>query len=171
MDIRVFESIGDDGDIEFSLFYIEDGVADTVEADGAFFYHEVAEFFGEFETEFPAAVEVFALEAGGGRVDVTLDDMAVEPAVHDHASFEVDEVAGLPLAEVALFQGFFDGGHAVEVVLLFFDGEADPIMGDALVDLELVGDGGCYPECLVGAFAFYGVDPAEGFDDAGKHGR
>jgi hypothetical protein len=135
MDIRVFEGIGDDGDIEPGLFYIEDGEADTVEADGAFFYHEMAEFLWEFETEFPAAVEVFSVEAGGGRVDVSLDDMAVEPAVHDHTSFEVDEVAGLPLAKVALFEGFFDGGHAVEIVFLFFHGEADAVMGDALIYL------------------------------------
>ena len=46
---------------------------------------------------------------------MTLDDMAVEAAVHDQASFQVDEVAGLPGAEVGLFEGFFDGGHAVEV--------------------------------------------------------
>jgi hypothetical protein len=66
---------------------------------------------------------------------VTLDDMAVEPAVHDEASFEVDEIAGLPVAEVAFFEGFFYGGDAVEVVLLFFHGETDAVMGDALIDL------------------------------------
>ena len=167
----MFESIGDDGDIEPGLLYVEDGEADAVEADGAFFYHEVAEFLGEFEAELPAAVEVFAIEAGSGCVDVSLDDMAVEAAVHDQASFEVDEIAGLPLAEAAFFEGFFDGRYAVEIVFLFFHGEADAVMGDALVDFEFVGDGRCYPECLVGAFAFYGVDPAEGFDDTGKHGR
>jgi hypothetical protein len=135
MDVRVFERIGDDGDIEFGLFYIEDGKAGTVEADGAFFDHEMAEFLWKFEAEFPAAVEVFSVEAGGGRVDMSLDDMAVEPAVHDHTSFEVDEVAGLPIAEAAFFEGFFDGRHAVEIVFLFFHGEADAVMGDALIDL------------------------------------
>jgi hypothetical protein len=44
-------------------------------------------------------------------------------------------------------------------------------VGNALIDLELMGYGGGYPECLVGAFAFYGVDPTEGFDDTGEHGR
>jgi alginate O-acetyltransferase complex protein AlgI len=103
LDIGVFEGIGDDGDIEFRFFYIENGQAGAVEADGAFFDDEVAEFFGEFEPEFPAAVEVFAFEADGGGVDVSLDDVAVEAAVHDQASFEVDEVAGLPVAEAGLF--------------------------------------------------------------------
>ena len=165
------ECIGNDGDVEPGLLYVEDGEADAVEADGAFFDHEPAEFFGEFETELPASVEVFAIEADSGCVDVSLDDMAVEPAIHDQASFEVDEIAGLPLAEVAFFEGFFDGCDAVEVVLLFFHGEADAVVGDALIDFELVGDGGGYPECLIGAFAFDGVDPAKGFDDASEHGR
>ena len=167
----MFESIGDDGDIEPGLLYVEDGKADTVEADGPFFDQEPAELLREFETELPTAVEVFAIEAGSGCVDVSLDDMPVEPAVHDHASFEIDEIAGLPLAEVALFEGFFDGRYAVEVVFLFFHGKADAVMGDALINFEQVRDRGCYPECLVGTFAFYGVDPAEGFDDAGEHGR
>jgi len=109
----VFEGIGDDGDVEFCLFDIENGQAGAVEADGAFFYDEVAEFFGEFEAEFPAAVELAAFEAGGGGVDVSLDDVAVEPAVHGHASFEVDQVAGLPAVEISFCEGLFDGGNAV----------------------------------------------------------
>ena len=167
----MFEGIGDDGDIEPGLLYVEDSEADAVEADRAFFYHEPAEFFGEFETELPTALEVFTVQAGSGCIDMALDDMAVEPAVHDEASFEVDQVAGLPMTEVALFQGFFDGCDAVEVVLLFFYSEADAVMGNALIDLEFVGDRRCYPECLVGAFAFNGVDPAEGLDNACEHGR
>ena len=49
LDVRVVEGIGNDGDIEPGLFYVEDGEADAIEADGAFFYHEPADFFGEFE--------------------------------------------------------------------------------------------------------------------------
>ena len=53
MDIRVFESIGDDGDIEPGLLYVEDGKADAVEADGPFFDHEPAELLREFEMNLP----------------------------------------------------------------------------------------------------------------------
>jgi hypothetical protein len=94
----------------------------------------VAEFFWEFEAIFPAAVLVCAFEAGGGGVDMSLDDMAVEPAVHDHTSFEVDEVAGLPGAQIGLYEGFFDGCDAVEVVFYFFHGKAYAAMGEALID-------------------------------------
>jgi len=133
--ISVFECVRDDGDVEFCLFDVEYGEADAVEANGAFFNDQMAEFFGEFEAELPATVLIVAFEAGGGGVDMSLDDVAVEAAVHDHASFEVNEVAGLPGAEVGLFEGFFDGGDAVEVAVDFFDGEADAVVGKGLVDL------------------------------------
>jgi hypothetical protein len=131
----VFEGIGDDGDIEPGLLYVKYGEAYAIEADGAFFYDEVVEFPGKFEAKFPTAIEFFAVYAVGCCVDMALNDMAVEAAVHDEASFEVDGIAGLPMAEVAFFEGFFDGGDAVEIVLLFFDREANAVMGDALIDL------------------------------------
>ena len=165
----MFVGVGDDGDIEPGSLHVEDGEADAVEADGAFFDDEVAEFLGEFEAEFPAAVEFFAFGADGGGVDVTLNDMAVESAVHEEASFQVDEVAGFPVAQIGLFQGFPDGGHAVEIVFELFDGEADAVVGDALVYFEFAREGGGDPECLIGAVGLDGFDFAEGFDDAGKH--
>jgi len=140
-DIGVFEGIGDDGDVEFCLFDIENGQAGAVEADGAFFDDEVAEFFGEFEAIFPAAVEVAAFETNGGGVDVPLDDVPVEATVHHEASFEVDEASGLPVAEIGLFKGLFYGCDAVEVVLYFFDSKANAVMGYALVNGQLLRNG------------------------------
>ena len=125
----MLKGIGDDGDVEAVFFDVEDREAGAVEADGAFFDDEVAEFFGEFEAIFPAAVEVAPLETEGSGVYVSLDDVPVEAAVHDEASFQVDEVSGLPVAEIGLFECFFDGGDAVEVVFCFFDGETNAVMG------------------------------------------
>jgi small subunit ribosomal protein S21 len=76
---------------------------------------------------------------------------------------------GCQSPRLVFFEGFFDGGDAVEVVFYFFDGEADAVMGYALVDGQF-GKGGSYPECLVGALGVDGMDGAEGFDDSGKHG-
>jgi len=131
----MFESVGDDGDVKFGFFDVKDGEADAVEADGTFFDDQVSELFGEFETVFPTAVLIGAFEAGGGGVDVPLDDMAIEAAIHDHTSFEVDEVSGLPGAEIGFFEGFFDGGDAVKRAVRFFYGEADAVVGKALVYL------------------------------------
>ncbi len=187
-DIGVLKGVRDDGDVEGGSGNIKDGEADAVEADGAFFYDEMAKGFGEFEPEFPAAVEFPAFRADGGGVGMSLDDMAVEAAVHFQASFQVDEIARLPVVEVGLGEGLFDGGDAVTAggggfggsgtgwVRAgygwdddLFDGEADAVMGDALVDLKFLGDRGFYPKCFIGAFGFDGYYFSERFDNSGKH--
>jgi len=164
------EGVGDDGDVKPVSFDIVDGETGAVEADGAFFDDEAAELSWEFEAEFPAPFEFVAFQAGGDGIDVTLDNMAVEPAVQEHTSFEVDEVAGLPGGEVGLLEGLSDGGHAVGVFPHLLDGEAGAVVGDALVDLQLGGEGGLDPESPVGARGFNGSYRAEGFDDSGEHG-
>lgn len=113
LNICVFEGVWDDGDVEFRLFYVEYGEAGAIDADRAFFYDEVAEVFGEFEAEFPAAVAFAAFQADGGGIYVSLYDVAVETSVHDQASFQVDEVTGFPDAKAGFFEGFFDGGDPV----------------------------------------------------------
>jgi hypothetical protein len=170
LDIGVVESIGDDSDIEFCFFDIKNGQAGAIEADGAFFNHQAAEFFGEFKSEFPTAVEVMALETNGSGVDVSLDDVSVEAAIHDHASFQVDEVASLPVAEICFFKCLFDGCDAVEVILYFFNGKTGAIVGNALVYLERGDERGFNPKCLVGAVNLNGVYFSERFDNSGKHG-
>ena len=100
LDICMFEGIRDDSNVEFGSFDVEDGEADAIEANGSFFDDEVAEFLREFEAVFPTAIHVFPFEAGGGGIDMALDDVAVEATVHHHTSFEVDEVAWLPAAKV-----------------------------------------------------------------------
>jgi len=165
----VFECIGDDGDVEFCFFHIEDSEADAIETNGSFFDDEVAEFFGKFKPEFPAAVEIAAMGAGGGGIDVTLDDMSIEPTVHAETLFEVDELACLPLAKGAFFERFADSRDAVVVVADLFDCQTDPVVGEALVDGQFAGKGGSNPEGFIRAFGFDRADLSECFDDSGKH--
>jgi hypothetical protein len=131
--IRVFEGVGDDGDGEIFLFYVKEGEADAIEANGTFFDDEGGEFFGEGETEFPTACLFVSIQAGGGAIDVSLDDMAVETSIHCQASFEVDEVAGLPVAQIGLAKRFVNGGYLVDVFLYGLDGEAGAVMRDTLI--------------------------------------
>jgi hypothetical protein len=169
LDVGMLEGVGDDGDIEVGFLYVKDGQAGAVERDGAFFDNEVAEFFGELESVLPAAVERLSFGAGGGSVYMALDDMAIEAAVEGHAAFEVDEVIGLPGVKVGFIQGLEDGGYAVGIVPGFFYGQADAVVGDALVDLQLGREGGLDPEGFVGSIGLDGLDFAEGFDDSGEH--
>ena len=159
--IGMFEGIGNDGHVEPGFFYIEDGKADAVEADGAFFDDEVGEFFGKFQPELPASVHFLSFQAGGCRVYVSLDDVAIQPAVQEHTSLQVDEVACLPGFHIGLLEGFFDGCHPVEAIFYLFYGETDPVVGDALIDFKFLREGGFYPEGFVGALGGDGPDPAE----------
>ena len=135
LDVCMFKRIGDDCHVKARFFDIKDRKADAVEADGALLDHEAAELPGKFEAKFPAAPECLSFGAGGGGIDVSLDDMAVEAAVERHAAFEVHEGARLPGIKVCLPEGLFDGGHAVGIFGDFLCCEADAVMGDTLIDL------------------------------------
>lgn len=170
LDVGVPEGVGNDRDVEAGLFYVENGEAGTVQGDGTFFDHQVAEFPGKFKTKFPTSVEFHAFDTSGGGVDMALDYMSVKPAIDWHATFEVDEVAGLPGIKIGLFKRFFDSGHAVGVFADFLHSQADAVMGDALVYGEVRGERGFDPEHAVGAVGFHGFYRAECFDDSGEHG-
>ena len=168
--IGMSERIGYDGHVKAGSFYIEDGEADAVEADGAFFDDEAGEFFREFETEFPAAVQVFSFGADRGGVDVSLYDVTVEAAVHDQASFQIDQVVPLPAFQVGLLEGFLDGRDPVGAVLYLFHGETDPVVRDALIYFQLSGYGGFDPEGTISAPGCCFPDFSERFDNTCKHG-
>jgi len=135
LDIGMFESIRDNGHVKPGFFNIEDREADAIQADGALFYHEMAEFFGKFEAEFPTAVELRPVGADARGIYMTLDDMAVKATIHWQTSFQVDEVTGLPAFEVGFFQGLFDGRDPVGAIHYFLYRETDAVVGYALVDL------------------------------------
>src|SRR4051812_31027275 len=91
---------------EFIFSDVENGQADTVQADGPFFNDQGAERSGEPEPELPAAIQFFTTNAGACSVYMALNDMAIEAAVHDHTAFQVYQVACLPVTEIAFLQGF-----------------------------------------------------------------
>lgn len=128
--------IGDHRDGELIFRHVEYGEADTVEADRAFFDNEGSKGRGKAETEFPAAVAVYFADTFGGGVHMTLHDMAIEAALEGEASFEVDEVAGLPGAEIGLFQGLGDGRYAVAITYYFFHSKTNAAVRHALIDLQ-----------------------------------
>ena len=80
---------------------------------------------------------------------MSLDDMTVETTVHDQASFQVDEMAGLPVAEIGLAESLFDRGNLMNAILGRFDGETGAVVGNTLVGLQFLGNGGCDPEYFV----------------------
>jgi len=66
-------------------------------------------------------------------------------------------------------EGFGDSGNGVGAVIDSYYGEADAIVGDALVDFEVVGDRGGDGEMDIAAFVEDACDAAAVFYDASKH--
>lgn len=66
-------------------------------------------------------------------------------------------------------EGFGDSGDGVGAVIAGNYGKADAIVGDALVDFEVVGDGGGDGKMDIAAFVEDASDGAAVFYDASKH--
>src|SRR5688572_21053292 len=106
---------------KLSIGNIENGEADTVQAYRAFFNYQGAKLFGKAEPEFPAAFQRFFINANSGGVNMPLNNVAIEPAVHKHTTLNINKVAGFPMIEIAFLQGFGNSGNPVAVVLDFFN--------------------------------------------------
>jgi len=151
LNIRVFEGIRDDGYRKLIGAYIENSKTDAVEADGAFFNNQGGKLIGKAKAELPAAIQFFSLGTGGGGIYMALNNMAIEPAIHDHTAFQVYEVAFLPVPDIAFLERFGNGGNPVAVVLQGFYREAHAVMGNTLVYFQFVGEGRRDPEGFISA--------------------
>ena len=92
-----------------------------------------------FERVVVAAVGTLHGGAGGCLVHMPLHDVSVEQGVRPHAAFDVHPVARPEQAEVGFDECFVYGGHRIGVVRNGFHGQADAVVGDALVYPELFG--------------------------------
>jgi len=124
----MFEGIGNDSDRKGRLAYIEAGKTDTIDSDGSFFNNQVGEVFWKFKAIEPAAVLVFPRKAGTGRVNMSLNHVAIKASACQQTSFQVEQGSGCPLAAGSFFQGFQDGGHPVLTVLDFLYRQANSIV-------------------------------------------
>ena len=143
--VRVRSCIGNDGYLETIGSRFTDGERDPVDSDGTLINSEVSALHHftvvrVFESEIGASVCIFHVDAFCSLVHVSLYDVAVQPAVHEHRPFDVHAVSYLKQPEVGPFEGFFHGSHRIGVVLDAYDGEADTVMGNTLVDFQFIGE-------------------------------
>ncbi len=76
--------------------------------------------------------------------------MAVKAAVHHHRAFEIDEVAGLKISEIGSLEGLAYRRDFVSTVgVECNDCKTHAVVGDGLVDAELVGKRTFYSEVNV----------------------
>lgn len=94
MEVRVLPRVGNDGHGKGTLRGVYHGQTDAVHTDGAFWHSDVAAGGIVAEMKKPASIFFNDRFAGGRRIDVALYDVTVEPAVHGHASLQVDLVTG-----------------------------------------------------------------------------
>jgi hypothetical protein len=98
-----------------------------------------------------------------------LHKMPIQPAAHGKAAFQVDRLAGLPLAQLCFLEGFLDGSNAILAVFYLFNGQAGSIMAYALVGPEFARKRAFYPESFVGTVGNDLFNYALCFYNTGKH--
>ena len=96
--------------------------------------------------------------------------MAVEQRVGPHAALQIDRIADAELPEVRLEQRLVDRRGHVSVALDRYDRQADPVVGDALIDFQLIRERAFEREMPVPAFLADRGDAGCGFDYSRKHG-
>ena len=103
--VGVFESVGDDADLETVGGRLANGETHAIDGHGTFIDGEVSSA-GKFgvkivgESEDVASIGIGNLRAARRAINVSLHDVAVKTSVHRHATLKVDKVANLQQPEV-----------------------------------------------------------------------
>ncbi len=106
----------------------------------------------------------------GHPVDMTLDQMSIEPARHHHRQFQVHLVTRLEITEVGPIDGLVDdiGGESLRTD--FDRGKTDPVDGHRITDRQRITDRpGCDVKSERARAAFDRFDVAQPLDDPGEH--
>lgn len=96
--------------------------------------------------------------------------MAVEQRVGPHTALQIDRIADTEPPEIRFEQRLADRRGRVPVALDRYDRQADPVMGDALIDFQFVRERAFEREMPVPAFFADRGDAGCGFDYSRKHG-
>ena len=171
VEIGVLEGVGDDADLEGFGCGIADGEADAIDRHAALVNGEITaagQFGGIAVAEGEDVTAAVLLHAGtfGCVVHVALHDMAIKAAVHQHGALHVDFVAHLQTAKVRAAQGFVHGCDHVGIGFLSYHGEANTVVGYALVNVQFAGKGAAEGEMNIVAVVLNGYDLCGGFYDS-----
>ena len=100
---------------------------------------------------------------------MTLYQVAVKPAIQEQASFQVNEVAGLPVTNIGLTKGFSYSGHFMFSRMDLHYRQANTIVADALICFKFLAYSGFYPDMQVAVLRDEFGDKARLLDDTSKH--
>ena len=142
-EIGVLHGVGDDGHLERVLGGVADGQRHTVDGDGTFVNGEIpfTSHFAVllvFEGEVGRAISVFFRYASSSFIDMSLYDMAVQPAVHQHRALNIDLVVYLEKSKVGAVKCFFHCSNGIGSVFYLDHSKAYTVVGDTLVDAQFI---------------------------------
>lgn len=169
--VGVFESVGDDADLETVGGRLANGETHTIDGHGTFIDGEVSSA-GKFgvkivgESEDVASIGIGNLRAARRAINVSLHDVAIKTSIYFHGAFHVHLIALFPEPEVGAFERLVHGSDGVGVALDFHDGEADAIVRHALVNFQLRGEGAAQGEVFIGGFRSHGDDLCGAFNNS-----
>ena len=104
------------------------------------------EFFRKFDIQLLATAAIADGNAGSNGVNMPLNKMSVYTVGGQETSFQVYLCSNDPLFKVGLFQRFLNGGDLVPILPDVLNGQANTIVGQALVDPEFGGKGRLDPD-------------------------
>jgi hypothetical protein len=100
---------------------------------------------------------------------MALHHVSIYTCTEADAALQVDAVIYLPAPDGGFADGFVNGDHSVCIALDAHYGQADPIVCNTLVNLELGRQARLYREYKVGLFVFDVLYHTYIFNDARKH--
>ena len=142
----MLESIWDDANLKGVVRRAAYGEGDTVDGDTALVHTEIPPAHHVLvalilESELMRAFLVLYGYATGRLVHMPLDDMAVQPAVHQHGTLHINFIAHGKKADIRTLQSLAHGGDGVGAVLKAHHCEAYSVVRHALVNTQLLYEG------------------------------
>ncbi len=174
MEVGVVEGVGDDADLEgvgcgttYGEAHAVDGHASLIDGEIAVLDHLLRALV--FEGVLMAALLILDGNANCSLVNVSLHDMAVKSAVHQHRALHVHFVAHLEQSEVAALQSLAHSGDGICVAFEAHDCQANAVVGDALVDAKFLNEGTGEGQMYIILFMLDGDHSRHTFNYSGKH--
>ena len=86
----------------------------------------------------PTSVSFAHLRANRRLIDVSLYDVAIQTAIHQHATLQIHLVAHLQLSQVRTIQRLLHSRNRIGICCLTYHRQANAIVRHALINLQLI---------------------------------
>jgi hypothetical protein len=177
MEISVLVSERNDSHFKAVGLRVADSEAYTIDSNAALFdsditlaSHLLVDLITESVT--PTAVGFNDISATGSLVNVALDNVAVEPSVHNHAALHIHLIADFQFAEIAALESFLHSSDSVRAIAWELDNsETNAIVRNTLVDFQLVSEAAPQSNVQITAIVLQGHNSSRFLNNSRKHSQ